>query len=87
MSSNKDSEQHAHQEPPLTLQPYFCLKENNKQLTMKLSTAFLLAAPAVAFTPGATFSRPVSSLMMSTEAETETKVRSPVCRGISFSRN
>ena len=42
---------------------------------MKLSTAFLLAAPAVAFTPGATLSRRGSPLTMSTEAETETKVR------------
>ena len=42
---------------------------------MKLSTAFLLVAPAVAFTPGATFSRPASTLGMSTEAQTETKVR------------
>lgn len=40
---------------------------------MKLSTAFLLAAPAVAFTPGATLSRRGSPLTMSTEAETETK--------------
>lgn len=40
---------------------------------MKLSTAFLLVAPAVAFTPGATFSRPTSTLKMSTEAQTETK--------------
>jgi len=39
---------------------------------MKFSTAFLLAAPAVAFTPGATFSRS-SSLQMSTEASTESK--------------
>lgn len=39
---------------------------------MKLSTAFLLLAPAAAFTPGATFSRQSSSLKMST---TETKVR------------
>jgi fructose-bisphosphate aldolase class II len=40
---------------------------------MKFSTAFLLATPVVAFTPGATFHRPATSLKMSTEAETETK--------------
>jgi len=40
---------------------------------MKFSSAFLLAAPAVAFTPGATFSRPAASLKMSTEASTESK--------------
>lgn len=38
------------------------------------ATAFLLAAPAaVAFAPGATFSRPSSSLSMSTEAASGTK--------------
>jgi hypothetical protein len=37
---------------------------------MKLSTAFLLAAPAVAFAPGATL-RQGSPLQMSTEAATE----------------
>jgi fructose-bisphosphate aldolase class II len=40
---------------------------------MKFSTAFLLAAPAVAFTPGATFSRRAAPLSMSTKAEAETK--------------
>jgi fructose-bisphosphate aldolase class II len=40
---------------------------------MKLSTAFLLVAPAVAFSPGATLLRPATSLKMSTKAETETK--------------
>jgi fructose-bisphosphate aldolase class II len=39
---------------------------------MKLSSAFLLLAPAAAFTPGATFSRP-SALKMSTEVEAESK--------------
>jgi hypothetical protein len=41
---------------------------------MKLSSAFLLLAPAAAFTPGATFSRPTSAVPMSTEAAAETKV-------------
>lgn len=41
---------------------------------MKLSSAFLLVAPAVAFSPHATFSRRAAPLQMSTEAETETKV-------------
>jgi fructose-bisphosphate aldolase class II len=40
---------------------------------MKFSTAFLLAAPAVAFAPGATFSRHSAPLSMSTEAATGTK--------------
>lgn len=39
---------------------------------MKLTTAFLLLAPAAGFAPGATFSRPTTSLQMSS---TETKVR------------
>ena len=42
---------------------------------MKLSTAFLMLAPAAAFTPGANFNRGVSPLSMATEAATETKVR------------
>jgi hypothetical protein len=42
---------------------------------MKLSTAFLMLAPAAAFTPGANFNRDVSPLSMATEAATETKVR------------
>jgi fructose-bisphosphate aldolase class II len=40
---------------------------------MKLSTAFLLVAPAAAFAPGASFSRPASFMQMSTEAATEQK--------------
>ena len=40
---------------------------------MKFSTAFLLAAPAMGFTPAAPASRP-TALKMSTEAATE-KVR------------
>jgi len=40
---------------------------------MKLSTAFLLVAPAAAFAPGASFSRPASFMKMSTEAATEQK--------------
>mmetsp|Transcript_125524 Transcript_125524/g.363209 ORF Transcript_125524/g.363209 Transcript_125524/m.363209 type:complete len:402 (+) Transcript_125524:168-1373(+) len=39
---------------------------------MKLSTAFLLLAPAAAFTPGASFSRP-ATFLKSTEASTENK--------------
>jgi hypothetical protein len=43
---------------------------------MKLSTAFLMLAPAAAFTPGANFNRGLSPLSMAkTEAATETKVR------------
>jgi fructose-bisphosphate aldolase class II len=41
---------------------------------MKLSTAFLLVAPAVAFAPSASFVGRSSALKMSTEAETEKKV-------------
>jgi len=40
---------------------------------MKLSSAFLLVAPAVAFAPGATFTRHSAPLQMSTKAETEKK--------------
>lgn len=40
---------------------------------MKLSTAFLLLAPAAAFTPGANFQARTSPLNMATEAATETK--------------
>jgi len=40
---------------------------------MKLSTAFLLLAPAAAFTPGASFQAQTSTLDMATEAATETK--------------
>jgi len=40
---------------------------------MKLSTAFLLLAPATAFSPGASFHARTSSLKMATEAATETK--------------
>ena len=42
---------------------------------MKLSTAFLLLAPAAAFTPGANFHAHTSPLNMATEAATESKVR------------
>lgn len=40
---------------------------------MKLSTAFLLLAPAAAFTPGANFHAHTSPLNMATEAATESK--------------
>jgi len=40
---------------------------------MKLSSAFLLVAPAVSFTPGATFIRHASPLKMSSTEATETK--------------
>lgn len=43
-------------------------------INMKLSSAFLLLAPAAAFTPGASFSRS-SALFSSPAVETETKVR------------
>ena len=45
----------------------------NKVQTMKFSTAFLLAAPAAAFAPGATM-RHSAPLQMSSEAATESKV-------------
>jgi hypothetical protein len=52
------------------------------RLTMKFSTAFLLVAPAVAFTPAAPISR-TSALQASTEAATE-KVRNSTYKIIVF---
>ena len=43
-------------------------------MTMKLATAALLIAPAVAFSPATNFGASRTALYMSTEAATETKV-------------
>jgi hypothetical protein len=45
-----------------------------KTSTMKLATAALLIAPAVAFSPATNFGASRTALHMSTEAATETKV-------------
>ena len=49
--------------------------DHKNDLTMKLATAALLIAPAVAFSPATNFGASRTALYMSTEAATETKVR------------